>query len=582
MLSRVLLLSALVVSGSVVLYADSTLVGDQYEYTSAKMGKKQVVRAKRDYTVKKLKRDGNVTVKLGKKQKNVYLLFTNQGSEATTPSVSEISINEMKIKRIHKKVFKAKRNKIRKSRHLAKAHRPPEMEAFEKEITKLLHSKPAFEKRRALKSVALENSSSFSLQAENIPQEGDARIFSFIGTTSAHAKKVISNVETPMGSKSLVVWVSDNSFGEGCEKSRCVTQEMVDALAPRFLQDGNDNDIYEWVTAIYGEEWDNDASQHNTNVIPETNVIHILLTDIQEDNDPDHGYTGMFWSKDLLKKSTKSSSNEETMFYMDAVMFANGIDGEWSIDDPMPMEIVNTLIHEFQHMIHFYQKNLLLTDGVRTDSWINEMLSMATEDFVAVKADTKGPRAVSSDRGDAGDPGITWGYYPVFNQNNTNPVTSMKHGLASYSSVSAFGSYLTRNFGGAQLLHDIVHNSYTDERAIEEAVNKNRRWKKRDLTTGDLIREWGIAVLLSDHENIRNRTERYNIGDFFYNEYNGIDFLQGSINFYNYEPQPEVFTEMQPIQPDANFYYKIGDDLTGNVKFSISKESDMDVTLIIK
>ena len=81
-----------------------------------------------------------------------------------------------------------------------------------------------------------------------------------IDRTNATARKVVSRYLNKLGIKTLNIWVSDDSFdsGSGCSKARCVTQDMVDALADYFLVSGLDNDIYDWVTNIYGEEWEAD------------------------------------------------------------------------------------------------------------------------------------------------------------------------------------------------------------------------------------------------------------------------------------------------------------------------------------
>ncbi len=79
---------------------------------------------------------------------------------------------------------------------------------------------------------------------------------------------------------------------------------MVDAIADTFLLgDGSDNDIYDWVTNIYGEEWDSDAQNKYPNLIGADNEITILLTDIDGDNSPKGGVIGFFWSKDNFDKS---------------------------------------------------------------------------------------------------------------------------------------------------------------------------------------------------------------------------------------------------------------------------------------
>ncbi len=54
------------------------------------------------------------------------------------------------------------------------------------------------------------------------------------------------------GTITAVVWVADREWACG---AGCVTQPMADALANAFLRPGPDNDIYDWLTAIFGAPW---------------------------------------------------------------------------------------------------------------------------------------------------------------------------------------------------------------------------------------------------------------------------------------------------------------------------------------
>jgi len=394
--------------------------------------------------------------------------------------------------------------------------------------------------------------------------------------TEATARKVVSDIPTVLGNKTLNIWVSNDSFdGPDCTKSRCVTQSMVDALANNFLSTGVDNDIYDWVTNIYGEEWEADNNGYS-NLISANDEITILLTDIDGDDSANGGVVGFFWSKDNFLATSVSGSNERVMFYIDAVMFANGVD-TWDIDDFWPKELISTLAHEFQHMINFYQKYILLDSN--TDTWINEMLSESTEDLVATKIRHIGPRGVAYTDGSAGDPGNTLGRYPLFNANNTLSLTTWTNQLEDYSNVNAFGAYLLRNYGGAALLHDIMHNGFEDEQAVVDAVNKSANGSGK--TFSDLLSEWGVAVMLSDHDNLVN-TPFYNTGDFTYSDYNGIIYDMGSINFFNYSPPPTIYTTSGTVQPEGNYYYKIGENLTGDINISLELNGQTEATLIAK
>jgi len=416
---------------------------------------------------------------------------------------------------------------------------------------------------------------------------GDSDIFyrslDLADPTAATARKVIS-VKTDFGVKTLNIWVSNDSFdsGSGCDKSKCVKQTMVDALADTFLKledpDNGiyDNDIYDWVTNIYGEEWGNNPA----GLIVPDDEISILLTDIDNDNSANGGVVGFFWPKDNFYKAAYTGSNERVMFYIDSVMFANG-GSSWSIDDLWPKEIVSTLAHEFQHMIHFYQKTVLLAND-NTDTWINEMLSESTEDLVATKIEHIGPRGVDPNIGSAGDSGNTLGRYPLFNANNTLSLTAWNNQFADYSKVSAFGAYLLRNYGGAKLLHDVMHNAFVDKQAVVDAVNKSPDGAGK--TFANLLSEWGVAVMLSDHDNLLVGTPEYNTGWFTDTDsvYGDTTYEMGSINFFNYNPLPTIYAIGGIVQPEGNYYYKIGDNLTGDITIKLELNGQTEATLIAK
>jgi len=405
-------------------------------------------------------------------------------------------------------------------------------------------------------------------------------------TANAVLKKIVADVSTAYGSKTLKIWVDQKSFGSQCTKAKCITQEMVDALADAFLKPGEDNDIYDWDTTIYGEEWGEAAHNKYANVIEASNEINILLTDIDNDNNTQGGTIGYFYAKDNYTHETISGSNERIMFYIDSVMFANDEGGYagWDIRDRFPSETLSTLAHEFQHMIHFYQKTVLLADGNPTDTWIDEMLAETTEDIVATRIGIDGPRGVDPDDGSAGMPGNDRGRYPGFNQaGSALSLTNWGYSIADYTKVSAFGTFLIRNYGGAKLLHDIMHNTYTDRQAVLDAIHKypNAEYKTFDV----LLREWGTAVLLSNQTTLPISLPRYNTGDFTETYYHGSTFKMGSINFFNYTPKPYIYTGSGTVNnfaPMSNLYYAIGEDISNDHNLSLDLKSGTTATLVIK
>jgi hypothetical protein len=401
---------------------------------------------------------------------------------------------------------------------------------------------------------------------------GDAEIF-YLDTnaaqsTQATARKVVTT-STAYGTKTLNVWVSDDSFdsGSGCSKSTCVTQDMVDTFAATFLQEGEGNDIYDWVTNIYGEEWGSDAQQKYNNLILESDEITILLTDIDNDNDPNGGTIGYFYSKDNFERSSVSGSNERVMFYADSVMFANT-----DSDDYWQKELYSTLAHEFQHMIHYYRRNIL--GDIKTDTWMEEMMSETTEDLIATKLDHTGPRGVDPSDGSAGEPENTLGRYPDFNSNNALSLTGWGGTYGDYGKVSAFGAFLVRNYGGAKFLHDIMFDTtHTDYHAVETATGKS---------FSELLAAWGTAVILSDTEDPDQSIPTYNTGDFIDDSYGNTTYELGSINCFNYDPEPTIKTASGTVEKQANYYYKIGSGLTGTLSVDLTLNGSTEATLIAK
>lgn len=405
-------------------------------------------------------------------------------------------------------------------------------------------------------------------------------------TIAATARKVVSD-----GSVSLNIWVADDSWGS-CGKHYCMNQTMVDAFADKFLQSGSDNDIFDWVSSIYGDPW---GTHDFSNLIAATagQEIDVLFFDIEDDGDaatdpdPTGGILGFFWSKDNFLTSAYSYSNQRLLFYMDAVLTAKAEDGSWEITDYWPAEMVSTLAHEFQHMIHFYQKNV--TFNTSSETWINEMASMMAEDFLADKMAVNGPRGVSYSDSTAGSSGNTNGRLPMFNSYNYIGPTVWYSGTSSlinYAVNYAFGSYLARNYGGAELFRNIVQSQYTDYRAITSAVET----MGYDETFASLLQKWGAAVLLSDQTD-QSQGYRYNIGGAFTSTLSGIDYNLGSINLFNYEYNslsgpylftPSTLSSLGRHYALSNTYVLVAEGETGLFSETVDMPSGILLTVVTR
>ncbi|MGV8964476.1 MAG: M30 family zinc metallopeptidase [Candidatus Saccharimonadaceae bacterium] len=381
--------------------------------------------------------------------------------------------------------------------------------------------------------------------------------------------------------KNLYVWVADDCWGPTSSKRYNVTQQMVDAFAPKFLNPGNDNDIYEWVSNIGGAPWGN--SRYN-NVIPDTDDIHIWLTDIDNDNKTSGQVTlGYFFARDNYLKTSFASSNEKLMFTIDAVIFATTTNGTWELSHNLPKQMVSALAHEFTHMIYFYQNNVL--NGFSGNTAINEMCTQSVEDLVANKIMADGPRGVSYSTPTAGYSGNMNGRLPLYNSYNDYSLvewsSNQSETLLNYSKTYALGAYLMRNYGGANFIRELIQNSSTGINSIVDAVNSNGGG---GLSYEDILQRFGAANLLSDNTSMDVRYRFNTGGAWSTSTINGINYQLGSVNLYNYAPTPSIYSELPTNQkPGSNIYYKAGSNLNGTIEWSFEGMStDTKLTVVIK
>lgn len=380
--------------------------------------------------------------------------------------------------------------------------------------------------------------------------------------------------------KSLYIWVDNECWGAESTKKYYVTQEMVDALAPKFLDSGQDNDIYEWVTSICGAPW---GYTGYSNLIKSEDDIHIWLTDIDNDNTTTGTVTlGYFYSRDNFLRSSIAKSNEKLMFTLDAVLFASKTSGIWSMSNYWPKHLVSTLAHEFTHMIYYYQKRILKKQIGNTA--INEMCAQCVEDLVASKMLADGPRGVSYVTPNAGGAGNRSGRLPLYNSSNEYTLLNWSGNeserLLNYSKTYALGAYLMRNYGGVSLIKELIQNNSTGVSSIEEAVNSNGGV---GLKYEDILQKFGAANLLSDQTTV-NTGSVFNTGTWITSTVNGIAYDLGSINLYNYTPTPYIYTELPGAQqPGSNIYYRAGSNLNGTKEWSfVGMSADTKLTVVIK
>ena len=444
---------------------------------------------------------------------------------------------------------------------------------------------------------SLADGGSFSRKPLPTVKQSDTHVFLDIQNGEivhipATARAVVND-----GAVTLVVWVADTDWTTSCSQPpppTCVDRAMANAVAERFLRPGSSNDIYDWVTTIFGDPW---GPHSHDRLIPAEHAaqIHILVFDIDFDGE-EGGTGGFFWSKDTDIRDPLSpfvwvrASNERLIFYIDSYFLGHADGPTWDVTDYSPAQMMGTLAHEFQHLIHYYQKRVRHAHGPASEAWLNEMASEVTEDLVANKLMIHGPRGVAYNDPTAGNPGNGHGRLPLYNLYNHIQVTRWTGGLVNYSTSYALGAYLARNFGGAPLFREIVQNNKSGIGALEAAL----RAQGHALSFGDVLTNWGVANLLSDNTGAP-APYRYNSGTWSISRTGGETYRLGSINLYHYRsyfgddyyvdgpstPWLELFNDGLWPQPHANLYTTL-DRNTGSVRLRMSADPGIRITVVVK
>ena len=549
----------------------------------------------------------SVTVPDSYRGEELFFVVTNYGNtnrEVSVPGLSTTSHSSSTADRGERRIS-------RFSGIGASTYNDTQVQAIEKSTVTRGHPAVTAKNRESVRRLARFSDTSIStsdVPSSELPEIGtdqDFYYFDASGTSISRgseltAKLIWKETDTD-GDWSVLIWV-DNNWLNGEEQ---VTEEMVVVLGERFLKDSDNQDIFGWVASVFGMPWGNHP--YSNLISPTERAVHILLYDIDDKgipgDTPQGRYGGLFWSGDNYVKGTGSnyeeSSNERLMFYLNAALLAAGGNGDWDPNYFWPREVISTLAHEFQHMIQFYQRVVRRTPDGFYPVWLNELASLVAEDLVAKKLSIPGPRAVTA--ADAGSAGNLNGRMPWYNDlgsllNLTTWSYSDPDVFGHYGISYSFGAFLARVYGAdvmrvlLQQIPNEIDASYDrdavyDRWAVAESV---RRVSSTDLSFADLIRRWGISMLVSDDLSAP-RQVRLNRGDWFESTAGGQTYELGSVNAYNYSfPEggglyhgPSFWPPGTAVVPAAaNRFILPGTVPTGGVTLRFNLPSDVVVTIL--
>jgi hypothetical protein len=291
--------------------------------------------------------------------------------------------------------------------------------------------------------------------------------------------------------------------------------------------------------------------------------VQILVYDFHENSGNKGNTVGFFWGKDYYPYNAANSqkSNEAEIFYISAPQLNESLDMVYS-----------TLVHEFQHMIHFNVK--FVQKSKNSEAWYNEMLSMMTEDtispLIGIAPTNNGhptPQRIAQFLTSYADEGvIDW---------NSD--------LDSYSYKYAFVAYLARNYGGAQLLQNILANNSTDIDSVVAAVRQTPGNASVDFSY--LLEKFAEAFIYSNSEDgaTFNKTDTKTISGTRYT-FAGFDIwanqyvLTEPTGGYHYKwGGPKIYTlsAKHNMQPYSVYLQSSNDWVTGRLSsITLKKPAD--------
>lgn len=204
-----------------------------------------------------------------------------------------------------------------------------------------------------------------------------------------------------------------------------------------------------------------------SNIIKGQEKIDIIVTDLEGDAQigQNGGTFGYFYSVDTF--TDINTSNKTLAIYLDSYFYLM-----------VPEDCYSTLVHEYNHLLNWINKMLKnkVNNGKQMETWFTEMLSMVAEDMfqgILEIKDINSPKSRLYQH-------LNGSYIGFKNWADDDSV------YYNYANAYAFGAFLARNYGGAELIKKIATSEYINEEAIEKATNKSFE---------ELMRNFAISFL---------------------------------------------------------------------------------------
>ena len=291
------------------------------------------------------------------------------------------------------------------------------------------------------------------------PQVGDTRYF-WVETFFNSGSWVQRRAALVATGNHSNIWVMDGN-------NREVSLARAQQLASQF------DLIYPLTTNIFGYEFGGGPGGNGG--VDGDPKIQILVYDILNAAGQ-FAVNGFFWSKDFFTQEELNASGWNVRTNLAEIFYLNSIT---MLDNPT--FTYSVLIHELQHMIHWNEKRV--RRGLHSSAWYNEMLSLMAEDIIAPLIGVP-----ITDRGHPLQNDLPWFLLSYFEEG----FTEWRQTPVSYATKFAFGAFLVRNFGGADLARRIIQNNTTDIPSLTAALQETS-----GVTFEHALRRFGEAMIFS-------------------------------------------------------------------------------------
>ena len=389
-----------------------------------------------------------------------------------------------------------------------------------------------------------------SLAAFTPPVVGDTRNF---WVENFHGRGMWEERQATLRATGLYgnIWVMDENYSVTNENkpNNQITAEQAEALSDKF------DLIYTATTNIFGYEFGGGpGGDGGKDGDPKIQILVYDIVDI-----PGNAvWGGYFWGKDFYEQSQLDSwnwnlkTNLAEIFYIDTSVINSNLNYTYSL-----------LIHELQHMINFNMK--FVKHNINSAAWYNEMLSAMAEDIIAP--------LIGVDTSSSGH--IVRRIRRFLIWYDQVGITEWDGSSNSYAKSFAFGAYLLRNYGGAELVKKIIDNNTTNIESISSALNEitpGMNFEKALERFGEVMIYGGSQIpegFLTFSNTVSNTINSYTYTAYSFDIWNDFD-IKGPVIF--------DLTAMD-MRPHSISIHSVMENISGDISITLEKPTNSNVVL---